>query len=98
MKIEITDIYDVCVYESKNLKTPRILMSTIHGAKGGEREKVLVLLDLTAAAIKQGDEDPDDLHRLFYTAFTRAKPAATSHIFIFFSASKFANLLCSSVR
>jgi len=54
-------------------KTPRILMSTIHGAKGGEREKVLVLLDLTAAAIKQGDEDPDDLHRLFYTAFTRAK-------------------------
>ena len=54
-------------------KTPRILMSTIHGAKGGEREKVLVLLDLTTAAIKQGDEDPDDLHRLFYTAFTRAK-------------------------
>ena len=36
-------------------------------------EKVLVLLDLTAAAIKQGDTDPDDLHRLFYTAFTRAK-------------------------
>jgi len=54
-------------------KIPRILMSTIHGAKGGEREKVLVLLDLTTAAIKQGDEEPDDLHRLFYTAFTRAK-------------------------
>jgi len=54
-------------------KTPRIILSTIHGAKGGEREKVLVLLDLTTAAIKQGDEDPDDLHRLFYTAFTRAK-------------------------
>jgi superfamily I DNA/RNA helicase len=54
-------------------KIPRILMSTIHGAKGGERDKVLVLLDLTNAAIQQGDEDPDDLHRLFYTAFTRAK-------------------------
>jgi DNA helicase-2/ATP-dependent DNA helicase PcrA len=54
-------------------KIPRILMSTIHGAKGGERDKVLVLLDLTNAAIQQGEQDPDDLHRLFYTAFTRAK-------------------------
>ncbi|NDE13119.1 MAG: hypothetical protein EBZ99_05805 [Actinobacteria bacterium] len=54
-------------------KTPRILMSTIHAFKGGERDNICVLLDLTAAAIKQSETDPDDLHRLYYTAFTRAK-------------------------
>ena len=54
-------------------KIPRILLSTIHAAKGGERDNLLVLLDLTNAAIQQQEEDPDDLHRLFYTAFTRAK-------------------------
>ena len=32
-----------------------------------------MFLDLTAAAIKQSETDPDDLHRLYYTAFTRAK-------------------------
>ena len=54
-------------------KTPRILMSTIHAFKGGERDNLCVLLDLTSAAVKQSEEDPDDLHRLYYTAFTRAK-------------------------
>jgi len=54
-------------------KTPRILMSTIHAAKGGEREKVCILLDLTKAAIQQGEEHPDDLNRLLYTGLTRTK-------------------------
>jgi len=54
-------------------KNPRILLSTIHGAKGGEADKVLVLPDLTKAALDQGDKNIDDLHRLFYVATTRAK-------------------------
>ena len=52
---------------------PSITMSTIHGAKGGEADKVLILQDLTNAAIETFQHDPDELHRLFYTGTTRAK-------------------------
>ena len=52
---------------------PRIIMSTIHGAKGGEADKVLLLQDITNAAMETFAHDPDELHRLFYTGATRAK-------------------------
>ena len=52
---------------------PRIKMSTIHGAKGGEANKVLILQDLTNAALETFQTDPDELHRLFYTGTTRTK-------------------------
>jgi DNA helicase-2/ATP-dependent DNA helicase PcrA len=54
-------------------KNPRIIMSTIHGAKGGEAQKVLILQDLTNAALETFQNDPDELHRLFYTGTTRTK-------------------------
>ena len=54
-------------------KNPRIIMSTIHGAKGGESDKVLLMQDLTNAALETFSHDPDELHRLFYTGATRAK-------------------------
>jgi len=54
-------------------KNPRIIMSTIHGAKGGEADKILLLQDLTNAAMETFSYDPDELHRLFYTGATRAK-------------------------
>jgi len=54
-------------------KNPRITMSTIHGAKGGEADKVLLMQDLTNAALEKFSHDPDELHRLFYTGATRAK-------------------------
>jgi superfamily I DNA/RNA helicase len=54
-------------------KNPRIIMSTIHGAKGGEADNVLLLQDLTGAALETFSHDPDELHRLFYTGATRAK-------------------------
>ena len=54
-------------------KNPRIIMSTIHGAKGGEADKVLLLQDITNAALETFSQDPDELHRLFYTGVTRAK-------------------------
>jgi len=54
-------------------KNPRIVMSTIHGAKGGEAEKVLILQDLTNAALETLQYDPDEFHRLYYTGITRAK-------------------------
>jgi len=52
---------------------PRITMSTIHGAKGGEANKVLILQDLTNSALETFQDDPDELHRLFYTGTTRTK-------------------------
>ena len=54
-------------------KNPRITMSTIHGAKGGEADKVLLMQDITNAALETMSYDPDELHRLFYTGATRAK-------------------------
>ena len=47
---------------------PRIRLSTIHGTKGGEAENVVILPDLTAAAMEKAG---DDLHRVFYVGVTR---------------------------
>ena len=52
---------------------PRIKLSTIHGAKGGEAENVVVFSDLTAAADESLQISPDTLHRVFYVAVTRTK-------------------------
>ena len=54
-------------------KNPRIILSTIHGAKGGEADNVLLLPDITKSALDHSDRDADELHRLFYVAVTRAK-------------------------
>jgi len=54
-------------------RNPRITMSTIHGAKGGEADKVLLMQDITNAALETFSYDPDELHRLFYTGATRSK-------------------------
>ena len=52
---------------------PRITLSTIHAAKGGESDNVLLLPDITKSAVDNNDRDPDELHRSFYVAVTRAK-------------------------
>ena len=52
---------------------PNITLSTIHGAKGGEAENVLLYLDLTSKAIAQMGENPDDAYRVLYVGVTRTK-------------------------
>ncbi len=52
---------------------PRITLSTIHAAKGGEADNVLLLPDISKSAVDNNDRDPDELHRSFYVAVTRAK-------------------------
>jgi len=52
---------------------PRIRVSTIHQAKGGECDNVVVLLDLGKIVYKSYLKNPDDEHRVFYVAVTRAK-------------------------
>ena len=66
-------IRNMLANKEKITQTPRITLSTIHGAKGGEADNVLLLPDVTKSAIDQNDLDPDELHRLFYVAVTRAK-------------------------
>ena len=55
------------------MKMPRVRLSTIHGAKGGEATNVVVFTDLTNAAEQSMALDPDTMHRVFYVAGTRAK-------------------------
>ena len=58
----------------ENLKDkPRIQLSTIHSVKGGERNNVVLLTDLTNNTNKSFIKNPDDETRLFYVGATRTK-------------------------
>ena len=50
-----------------------IKLSTIHGAKGGEADNVLLLTDLSPKFAKDYEKNADDIHRLFYVGITRAR-------------------------
>ena len=50
---------------------PRIRVSTIHKAKGGEADNVALLLDSTKACADNWDQDSE--YRVFYVGMTRAK-------------------------
>ena len=54
-------------------EAPRITLSTIHGAKGGEAENVVLLTDLSLNTMKSYEDNPDDENRLFYVGATRTK-------------------------
>ena len=51
----------------------RIRLSTIHGIKGGESDNVVVICDISYRTWKKFNVEPDDEHRVFYVAVTRAK-------------------------
>lgn len=52
---------------------PKVRLSTIHGAKGGEADNVLLYLDLSTKALEEMEINPDDAHRVLYVGVTRAK-------------------------
>jgi len=54
-------------------KKPRIELSTIHAAKGGECQNVVLLTDLTKITLENYRKNPDDENRLFYVGATRTK-------------------------
>ena len=54
-------------------KKPRIVLSTIHGVKGGEADNVVLLTDLSRQTLKEYERVPDDVNRLFYVGATRTK-------------------------
>ena len=55
---------------------PRIEVSTIHASKGGERQKIMLLTDLSYAPYRsytESQQGRDDEARVFYVGATRAK-------------------------
>jgi DNA helicase-2/ATP-dependent DNA helicase PcrA len=52
---------------------PKIKLSTVHGAKGGEADNVLLYLDLSTKALIEMEKNPDHAHRVLYVGVTRAK-------------------------
>jgi RecA/RadA recombinase len=51
----------------------RVKLSTIHGAKGGEADNVLLLMDISTKFAKEYQKNGDNVNRLFYVGITRAK-------------------------
>ena len=57
----------------KITKKPRITLSTIHSAKGGEADNVVLMTDMPHRTWRAYEKDPDDDTRVFYVGLTRAK-------------------------
>ena len=73
------DPEDILFYESLEKSgdifsnEARIKLSTIHGIKGGQAENVVLITDIPFKSWKKLNENPDDEHRVFYTAITRTE-------------------------
>jgi len=52
-----------------------IQLSTIHGAKGGEADNVLLMTDLSPRFAKEYEYNADSIHRLLYVGVTRTRQA-----------------------
>lgn len=71
---EISDYFIACLRRKESItRTPRIKISTIHGAKGGEATNVVVYSDMSWKSFEEMTNDPDNELRVFYVAVTRAK-------------------------
>ena len=55
------------------LREPRIKINTIHGVKGGEADNVVILTDMAERTYREYQQFPDDEHRVWYVAITRAR-------------------------
>lgn len=55
------------------LAPPRIRLSTIHGMKGGEADRVILMTDMAARTVQEARKAPEDEARVWYVATTRAK-------------------------
>jgi DNA helicase-2/ATP-dependent DNA helicase PcrA len=67
--------YIIAILRRKTKLTGEInvKLSTIHGAKGGEADNVLMLTELSTKFADEYQRNPDDINRLLYVGITRAK-------------------------
>ena len=54
---------------------PRIRISTVHGAKGQEADNVVIRPDMIQQSYNGYLAEPDNEHRVWYVAVTRARQA-----------------------
>lgn len=73
------EYYVECLRRGEDLRAPpRVRLDTFHGAKGAEAENVLMLTDFSTRTERGMRAAPDDEHRCFYVAASRA--ARSLHI------------------
>jgi superfamily I DNA/RNA helicase len=67
------EYFIACLRRGEKLKgSPRIRITTIHGAKGGESDNVVLFTDISSRTWASMQERPDDEVRVFYVGATRA--------------------------
>jgi len=74
--MQVIDIprWDYDFYKNADLDlNPTIKVSSIHGAKGREADRVVLHTGMTERTLAGMDRDPDAEHRVFYVGVTRAK-------------------------
>lgn len=57
----------------KFTEKPRVRISTVHGAKGAEADNVVIQCDMAERTFNEFEKFPDDEHRVWYVAVTRAR-------------------------
>lgn len=57
----------------KMSQRPRIRLSTIHGAKGGEADTVVLIPDMANRTWVEAEREPEAEARVWYVAVTRAR-------------------------
>ena len=62
-----------CLRKEEKVTAPRIRLSTIHAAKGGECDNVVLLTDMANSTWRELGKNPDNENRTFYVAVTRTK-------------------------
>jgi hypothetical protein len=55
------------------LRAPRVSLSSIHAAKGGEADHVVLLTNMSTLTRKELQQNPDVERRVFYVGVTRAR-------------------------
>ena len=66
---------NLALRKKEDINSPRVKISTVHGAKGSECDNVIMFTDLSREAEKQYYLNSDDLTRVMYVGATRAKRA-----------------------
>jgi len=62
-----------CLRRGEKATKPRIRLSTIHAAKGGEADNVVVFTDISVKTANELYARPDGENRAFYVAVTRTR-------------------------
>mgnify|MGYP001593514736 CR=1 FL=1 len=57
--------------------SPRVRLSTIHSAKGGEADHVVLMTEMAERSYQEMSKHPDDERRVWYVSVTRAKERLT---------------------